>query len=119
MDDVVRFYCEGLGLPMVGTFEDHDGYDGTLIALPDDRHHLEFTSHVAGSPCPAPTPDNLLVLYIPDRAALDAVVDRLATLGHHPVAPQNPYWGERGVTIPDPDGWRVVLYHGPGISSDH
>jgi hypothetical protein len=36
-------------------------------------------------------------------------------LGYAAVAPENPYWNERGITIEDPDGWRVVLMNTPGI----
>ena len=32
-----------------------------MFGLPDEEYHLEFTTHVNGSPCPAPTKDNLLV----------------------------------------------------------
>jgi hypothetical protein len=31
------------------------------------------------------------------------------------VVPENPYWEERGITIEDPDGWRVVLMNTPGL----
>jgi hypothetical protein len=27
-DQVVRFYTEGLGLTVLGSFQDHDGFDG-------------------------------------------------------------------------------------------
>lgn len=80
-----------------------------MVGLPGHGYHLEFTTHEPGSPCPAPTRDNLLVLSIPDRAARDAAVARLGALGYHPVPPENPYWARDGVTIEDPDGWRVVL----------
>ena len=113
---IVRFYHEGVGLPIVGGFEDHDGYTGVMLGLPDVGYHLEFTSHVDGSPCPAPTADNLLVLYIPDRAAVQAVIERLGSLGYHPVKPENPYWAAHAVTIPDPDGWRLVLVTGAGLT---
>lgn len=81
--------------------EGHDGYDGT--------------QHQHGSPCPAPTRDNLLVFYMPDRAALEAVVEPLGAMGYPPVEPENPYWARRGVTLEDPDGWRVVLQNTSGI----
>ena len=32
-DAVIRFYTEGLGLALLGSFEDHDGYDGVTIGL--------------------------------------------------------------------------------------
>jgi catechol 2,3-dioxygenase-like lactoylglutathione lyase family enzyme len=112
---VVRFYTEGLGLRKLGGFEGHDGYDGVFIGLPGSAYHLAFTTHVAGSPCPAPTEDNLLVLYVPDRTIIDRVVRRLEAMGYPPVPPENPFWLDDGVTIADPDGWRVVLMNSSGI----
>lgn len=113
--EVVRFYRDALGLPQLGSFEGHAGYDGVMLGLPGRDYHLEFTSHAEGSPCPAPTRDNLLVLYVEDAAALGRMVERLARFGHHPVEPENPYWAERGRTFEDPDGWRVVLMNTGGI----
>lgn len=115
LDEVVRFYRDGLGLALIGGFEGHAGYRGVMLGLPGHAYHLEFTEHEEGSACPAPSRDNLLVLYIPDRAAIDRIVARLASLGHTPAHPENPYWAERGVTVEDPDGWRVVLMNTAGI----
>lgn len=113
--EVVRFYTVGLQLPRIDSFADHDGYDGVMIGLPGVHPHLEFTSHTAGSPCPAPSRDDLLVLYMTDQDAIDAAVRRLQSLEHGPVEPENPYWRDKGVTFEDPDGWRVVLFEGPGL----
>jgi catechol 2,3-dioxygenase-like lactoylglutathione lyase family enzyme len=115
LDEVVRFYCEGLGLKQIGSFEGHAGYSGVMLGLPGRDYHLEFTHHEAGSPCPAPTRDNLLVFYIPDLDAIGQLAARLAGLGHSPVEPENPYWKDKGVTFEDPDGWRVVLMNTSGI----
>lgn len=109
LDEVVRFYRDGLGLPELGRFEAHRGYDGVLLGLPGSDYHLEFTAHADGSPCPAPSEDNLLVLYVESEAAAAAAASRLAELGYPDVEPENPYWDGRSVTIADPDGWRVVL----------
>lgn len=115
LDAVIRFYAEGLGLRVVGSFAGHDGYDGVMVGLPGRDYHLEFTQHVSGSPCPAPSADNLLVFYVPDRTAIERTAERLRALGHAPVPPENPYWAERGLTFEDPDGWRVVLMNTAGI----
>lgn len=112
---IERFYIEGLGLPKLGGFEGHAGYDGLFIGLPGQGHHLAFTRRDGAGPCPAPSLDNLVVLYYPDLEARDAVVARLSELGHTPVEPLNPYWRDFGVTLEDPDGWRVVLVHGRGL----
>lgn len=111
LGDVRRFYGELLRLPELGSFEGHAGYSGVFFGLPGLDHHLEFTHHESGSPCPAPTRDNLLVLYFTDAAAVDAIVERLTASGHPPVEPENPYWTTimESVTVEDPDGWRVVL----------
>ncbi|NJN64759.1 MAG: VOC family protein [Acidobacteria bacterium] len=105
----VRFYRDALGLAELARFEDHAGYDGVMLGLPGWSTHLEFTSRQDGSPCPAPTKDNLLVLYFDDREELDDVIGRLREWGHEPVEPENPYWRDKSTTFEDPDGWRVVL----------
>lgn len=113
--EVVHFYCEGLGLKKIGGFENHAGYSGVMIGLPGFNYHLEFTEHEEGSPCPAPTRDNLLVFYIPEKEAIEKIVERLNEMGYASVPPENPYWQEKGVTIEDPDGWRIVLMNTNGI----
>lgn len=114
LDDVVAFYRDDLGLSELYRFEGHAGYDGVMLGLPGTGYHLEFTSHVDGSPCPAPTDDNLLVLYFTGEARMYDAVERLAAAGHEPVAAENPYWADNGaLTFADPDGWRVVLVPRP------
>lgn len=105
LDEVVRFYRDGLGLTEVGRFRDHAGYDGVFLEVPGSGAHLEFT---AGGPhdAPAPHPESLLVLYVGDEEAVWAVASRLNT---DPVTPANPYWFEHGTTFVDPDGFHVVL----------
>jgi catechol 2,3-dioxygenase-like lactoylglutathione lyase family enzyme len=115
LEKVVEFYRDGVGLKVVGSFDKHDGYDGVMLGLPEVGYHLEFTQHEHGSPCPAPTEDNLLVFYIPDLETRDTIVKRLNAMGYPEVEPENPYWKNAGVTIEDPDGWRVVLQNTNGI----
>jgi catechol 2,3-dioxygenase-like lactoylglutathione lyase family enzyme len=106
--EVLRFYEDGLGLRRIDAFEGHAGYSGVMLGLPGEDYHLEFTEHEDGSPCPAPTRDNLLVLYLTDPDAIAAIAGRLRALGHQPVEPENPYWSE-DLVYEDPDGWGVVL----------
>jgi hypothetical protein len=112
LEEVVAFYRDGVGMPVVYQFHDHDGYSGVMLGIPDDRIHLEFTHASGGSPCPAPTKDNLLVLYISEQQDFRKAVGRIEKAGHRPVEPENPYWSNFGKTYEDPDGWRVVLYYG-------
>lgn len=114
--EVVRFYRDGLGLREIGSFQGHAGYTGVMLGLPDNRYHLEFTEHEAGTEnCAAPSKDNLLVFYMPDGEAIERLRLRLRSIGFEPVPPENPYWQEKGLTFEDPDGWRVVLMNTRGI----
>lgn len=105
LDEIVVFYRDGLGLEEIGGFRGHDGYDGVFLALPGTGAHLEFTAG-GDAGAPAPHPESLLVLYMGDEAAVAEVVARL---GAQPVPAANPYWTTHGVTLEDPDGFRVVL----------
>ncbi|MBJ8031961.1 VOC family protein [Bacillus pseudomycoides] len=113
-EEVINFYEKGLGLKRIGEFQNHEGYDGVMFGLPDVEYHLEFTRHVNGSPCPAPTKDNLLVFYMPDKNEIEKITNRLNKIGYYEVEPENPYWKEKGTTIEDPDGWRIVLMNTDG-----
>ena len=111
-EEVIRFYIGGLGLDKLGSFEDHDGFDGVIVGMPGVSYHLEFTrqrGHDVGS---APTNENLLVFYLPDEREWQNAVDRMVTAGYHPVPSFNPYWERNGHTFEDPDGYRVVLHNG-------
>jgi catechol 2,3-dioxygenase-like lactoylglutathione lyase family enzyme len=105
LDEVVAFYRDGLGLPEIGRFTDHDGYHGVMLDLPGTRTHLEFTATDHLTP-PAPHVEDLLVLYLGSRQEVDRL---LARCGATPVPSANPYWDRVGATIADPDGFRVVL----------
>jgi catechol 2,3-dioxygenase-like lactoylglutathione lyase family enzyme len=109
LDEVVRFYRDGLGLQVLGSFEDHEGFDGVMLGVPGQPYHLELTAHRGHEVGRAPTQDNLLVFYLPDVAQWQAAVERMCAHGHEPVASYNPYWDRQGKTFEDPDGYRVVL----------
>lgn len=115
--EIVKFYGEGLGLKKVAGFQNHDGYDGVMFGLPDVEYHLEFTQHIDGSPGPAPTKENLLVFYMPDKSEIEIVKNRLNSMGYEEVEPENPYWIGKSVTIEDPDGWRIVLMNSSGLKN--
>ncbi|MDP3421051.1 MAG: VOC family protein [Thiobacillus sp.] len=109
LEAIQRFYCIGLGLPLIGSFKAHDGYDGIMLGLPDHIYHLEFTRKASGSPCPAPSEDNLLVIYVANALEREAIYQRLERIGAKEVQPENPFWLGRSRTYADPDGWRVVI----------
>jgi catechol 2,3-dioxygenase-like lactoylglutathione lyase family enzyme len=102
------FYRDVLGLPVLGTFEDHDGFSGVILGLPDATRQLELVSTAGASP--APTPEDQLVLYLRSAEAVGSVAARLQAAGHEPQRSPNPYWAKVGaVCFVDPDGYRLML----------
>lgn len=104
------FYGEALGLPVLASWENHQGYDGVVFGLPDESVQLELTEHEDREPLPELTSEHQLVLYLPNQSALDSILARLADAGYTSAPTTNPYWSDRGaVAVPDPDGWMLIL----------
>jgi catechol 2,3-dioxygenase-like lactoylglutathione lyase family enzyme len=109
LDQVVRFYTEGLGLQILSHFENHEGFDGVMVGIPGESYHFEFTHHQGHTVGYAPTQDNLIVFYLPNQLEWQQSVERMKAIGYKPIKSYNPYWDRSGVTFEDPDGYRVVL----------
>lgn len=112
LNEVVKFYNEALGMEILGKFEDHLGYDGVMLGMPDKTYHLEFTQHIDRAPLPEPTKENLLVFYYDRPDDYKKANARIQGTGIMPVEPENPYWKGKSETYEDPDGWRVILFNG-------
>ena len=79
-----------------------------MVGWPEAAWHLELVSDPGGETPATPTEEDLLVLYL--HGEVDAgVIGRLVEAGGSRVASRNPYWDDGGVTIVDPDGYRLVL----------
>lgn len=107
-----RFWVEGLGLEVLHRKEAVSAGDDALLMLgwPQAGWHLELVGDTESETPPAPTEEDLLVLYLGGPIDGD-VIDRLVAAGGERVASRNPYWDAWGVTFLDPDGYRLVLSH--------
>lgn len=103
------FYARGLGFEILASFEDHAGFDGVILGHPDWPYHFEFTHQPGNTIAPRPTEEDLIVFYLPEREAWETAVQRAREHGGRVVRSSNPYWEARGVTIEDPDGYRIVF----------
>jgi catechol 2,3-dioxygenase-like lactoylglutathione lyase family enzyme len=110
-----RFYVGGLGLSVLFKKDGNatGGPHDLLMVGPDGgQWHLELTVAIseadAVTPTPTPTPEDLLVIYLEEPVSNEAV-KRAVTYGGTVVPSNNPYWDIGGVTIADPDGYRIVL----------
>jgi catechol 2,3-dioxygenase-like lactoylglutathione lyase family enzyme len=105
-----RFWVGGLGLDVLfRAGPSAEGGHALLMAgWPGAAWHLELVGDPDGETPAAPTEEDLLVLYL--GADVDAgLIDRLVGAGGIRVPSRNPYWDHGGVTIADPDGYRLVL----------
>jgi catechol 2,3-dioxygenase-like lactoylglutathione lyase family enzyme len=105
-----RFWVDGLGLEVLLRVDDsaEGGHALLMVGWPEAAWHLELVGDPAGETPAAPTDEDLLVLYL-DGEVDPGVVRRLVDAGGTRVASRNPYWDEAGITIADPDGYRLVL----------
>ena len=105
----VDMYCRGLGLRVVDSFEDHEGFDGVMLGFEGAVYHFEFTYCRAHPVAPAPTAEDLVVLYIPDAGQWQRLCAGMSAAGFQNVTTFNPFWESRGRTFQDHDGYRTVL----------
>ncbi|MFI8368249.1 VOC family protein [Streptomyces sp. NPDC085466] len=105
-----RFYADGLGLAVQwrSTARGPGEHDLLMVGPADGGWHFELTRDPAAPLDPTPTVDDLFVLYLGEPPE-EALVERLIAAGGTRVASHNPYWDEYGVTVEDPDGYRLVL----------
>jgi catechol 2,3-dioxygenase-like lactoylglutathione lyase family enzyme len=105
-----RFWVDGLGLEVLFRAgpSAEGGHALLMVGWPAAAWHLELVSDPDGETPAAPTEEDLLVLYLNGKVDAD-VISRLVDAGGTQVASRNPYWDHEGVTIVDPDGYRLVL----------
>ena len=109
LEAVAQMYSAGLGFERLGAFVNHRGFDGVILGHPRAPYHLEFTCQRGHRVGPAPTPDHLLVFYIPAHEDWEQRCRHLLTAGFRQVRSLNPFWDAAGRTFEDVDGYRVVL----------
>lgn len=109
---ITKFYNEILGFEIIGSFANHNGYDGIMLGLPNEKYHLEFTQNLFQEYLPMPTKENLLVFYFGSNEEYFSAIDRIKNLGIESVEPENPYWENKSMTYEDPDKWRIVFFNG-------
>ena len=102
-------YAIGLGLQFLGSFEDHEGFDGVMLGREGLDYHFEFTHCRTHPVAPRPTAEDLAVFYFPNIAEWEAACANMLAAGFRQVESFNPYWDARGQTFEDLDGYRIVL----------
>ena len=108
LEQLKTFYTEILGLEVLGSFENHNNYDGVFIGKPNENWHLEFTQtneivhHTFDE-------DDILVFYPNTNQEYELILEKIIKENIQFIEPKNPYWKENGKMILDPDGYRIIV----------
>lgn len=102
-------YCSGLELSIIGSFQDHNGFDGVMLGQVGSNYHFEFTNCRSHPVQPSPTAEDLAVFYIEASPEWQSACARMLAAGFKQVTSFNPYWEQSGRTFEDVDGYRIVL----------
>jgi len=106
---ITEMYVNGLGFSLLGEFQDHEGFDGSIIGHRNHNYHMEFTHHKDTKVGSAPTKDNLVVFYFTNPVEWESCCKKMVLAGFKQVTSYNSYWDQAGRTFEDIDGYRVVL----------
>lgn len=105
-----EFWIGGLDMQVLWRSDPEAGPDTEhellMLGWPGSAWHLELVDDRTLRP--SPTDEDLLVLYM-GQPISDDLIRRMVRAGGQRVSARNPYWDEWGVTIQDPDGYRLVL----------
>lgn len=108
LEKIKSFYIDILGFELLGSFENHNNYDGVFIGKPNSDWHFEFTTS-ADKANHYFDEDDILVLYPTEIKEHEDLVRNLSNSNSIAIAPKNPYWNENGKMFQDPDGYRIVI----------
>ena len=97
LDRSVEMYCAGLGLAILGTIRDHNGFDGTMAGEPRAAANFEFTVCHAHPVELSPTPEDLVVFYLLESLKWAERCSSAVAASFKEVQPFNPYCGAEAV----------------------
>lgn len=108
IEPMVHFYSDLLGLEVIKTFKQHNGYDGVIMGYKTSDWEIEFTKSTE-SPMHTTDEDDLLILKYDDIEVYRSVIEKLSLEKNIEFAPRNPFWEDQGKLFKDPEGYGVVV----------
>lgn len=108
ISQLTSFYTSVLNLEVLGSFQDHDGYDGVLIGLKGLSWHLEYTQNTQ-EPHSRFDEDDALVFYPDSLEAYSKILDNLKLFKIKTIESKNPYWKDKAVCFKDCDEYNIIV----------
>lgn len=108
LESIISFYTSILRFNILGSFENHNGYDGVFLGKENTDWHLEFTStnEVINSKYDE---DDILVFYPTNEKEYEQIVKNIKENNIEILLSKNPYWKENGILIQDPDKFNIII----------
>ncbi|TCC96394.1 VOC family protein, partial [Pedobacter psychroterrae] len=107
LNKIQGFYQAILGLDLLSSFNNHNGYDGIFLGKHNASWHLEFTisreepNHITDE-------DDFLVFYVSSEE--QKTIRKKCQDSNIPILKaKNPYWNQNGIVISDPDNYRIII----------
>lgn len=108
LEKIKTFYTKVLGFEVLGSFENHNLYDGIFIGKPNTDWHLEFTTSNEVVEFNY-NEDDIIVFYPEKINEYNQLIDTVQKHNISFIKAKNPYWNENGKMILDPDGYRIII----------
>ena len=105
---IIEFYTTIIGLEVLGSFENHNEYDGVFIGKPNLDWHLEFTVS-SKKVSTVFDEEDALVFYPTSKDEYDSIINKIEQNTIQKEVALNPYWNLNGVMVLDPDGHPVIV----------
>jgi hypothetical protein len=112
LEKITAMYESGLGFAVIGSFKNHDGFEGIMLGSKEAGYHLEFTCQKGHQAPLSNSAENLLVFYVPDNAQYELTCRKMLAAGFRQVKAHNPYWDKSGSSFEDIESYRIVISKG-------
>lgn len=108
LQEITDFYTAVLNFKVLGSFENHDGYDGVFLGKEGLDWHLEFTSDNSEATHHF-NEDDALVFYPTSREEYSNLLANFKAKKVNQFEPKNSYWKTQGIMVKDPDGCPIII----------
>lgn len=108
INQISEFYINILNLEILGSFKNHNNYDGVFIGKKNLDWHLEFTTSDELAEHHFDE-DDILVFYPTEQYFYDAILENIKNHNVKILQAKNPYWNDNGILIQDPDGYNIIV----------
>ena len=108
LEQIKSFYIDILGFESLGSFENHNNYNGIFLGKQYLDWHLEFTESNEIVKFNF-NEDDILVFYPETIAEYDFLIENINKNNIDFIESKNTYWSINGKMILDPDGYRIII----------